>query len=80
MGDEEKEPFWNFYRILIVITFAAGLILGGIATNQIIDPILTGNYVQDQNSLTALNDRLDSRVDQLYNCLLENDVSPAVCG
>jgi len=76
---EEGEPFWNFYRILIVVTFVLGLILGGIATNQVVDPIVYGNQIQDQNSLQEMNDRLDSRVDELYNCLLENNVSPATC-
>ncbi|MCR4336069.1 MAG: hypothetical protein NUV57_06075 [archaeon] len=77
--DDEKEPFWNFYRILLVVVFVVGLILGGVATNQYIDPVLTGGQIHDQNSLVDLNERLDSRADQLYNCLLENDISPATC-
>lgn len=77
--DNEGEPFWNFYKILIVVTFVLGVILGGIATNQVIDPYLMNTNSGDFNKMIQSTERLDSRVDELYNCLLENDISPATC-
>ena len=75
----EKEPFWDTQRILLVGVFVIGLIIGIGITNQVIDPFINEGVISDQNTLSELNTRLDSRNDELYNCLLENEINPSSC-
>ena len=80
MEDDERARFWSKERIIFVLIFVAGLIIGGALTNQVLDPMLYGVQGADQNSLVELNERLDLRNDELFNCLLENSVDPSSCG
>lgn len=84
MSDEEDSiiklgSFWTTGRIILILVFLLGVIIGGVIVNQYIDPFIYANQVSDFNSVSALNNRLDTRADELYNCLLENDVSPTLC-
>ena len=74
-----ENGFWDTQKILLVGVFVIGLIIGIAITNQVIDPIINEGIVSDQNSLSELNTRLDSRNDELYNCLLENEINPSSC-
>ena len=74
-----ENGFWDTQKILLVGVFVIGLIIGIAITNQVIDPIINEGIVSDQNSLSELNTRLDSRNDALYNCLLENEINPSSC-
>ena len=73
------EQFWTPDRVLPAIVFVLGLLIGGFATNQYIDPFLSGTQAQDQNSLLEMNARLDARNDQLYYCLVDNNVPQSAC-
>ena len=74
-----ENGFWDTQKILLVGVFVIGLIIGIAITNQVIDPIINEGIVSDQNSLSELNTRLDLRNDELYNCLLENEINPSSC-
>lgn len=74
------DTFWTPDRILLALVFVAGLLIGGFVTNNYIGPYLNGSAVADQNSLLELNARLDSRNDQLYNCLVQNNIKVEACG
>jgi len=74
-----ENGFWDTQKILLVGVFILGLILGIVLTNQVIDPFINNGIISDQNSLAELNTRLDSRNDELYNCLLENEIAPSSC-
>ncbi len=71
--------FWTTQRIILAVVFVAGLILGVLATNQFLDPVVFQKAAPDYNALQETNQRLDTRNDQLYNCLLTNNVNPASC-
>ena len=77
--DEEKEGFWTKGRIIFILIFVTGVIVGAVLVNQVIDPFIYGVQGADQNSLVELNSRLDLRNDELFNCLLKNDVDPSTC-
>ena len=83
-GDDDhvslKGKFWDTQKILLVVVFLAGIIIGGVAVNQLVDPYFASVDSADFNAMVKLTERLDSRNDELYNCLLENDVNPATCG
>ena len=74
-----KGKFWDTQKILIVVALIAGIIIGGVVTNQVIDPYFASVDSADFNAMVKLTERLDSRNDELYNCLLDNDISPATC-
>jgi len=76
---EERDGFWSSTKIIFVLLFVAGFVVGALITNQFIDPFLSGTQASDQNSLSELNTRIDSRNDELYNCLLENEINPVDC-
>jgi len=71
--------FWTTNRILFALVFIFGIILGGILVNQYIDPFIYANRASDYNAVSELNNRLDSRADELYNCLVKNEISPSSC-
>ena len=75
-----KGKFWNTQKILLVVVFLAGIIIGGVAVNQLIDPYLASVDSAHFNAMVKLTVRLDSRNDELYNRLFDNDVNPATCG
>jgi len=70
------KKFWNLSKIFIVFVFLLGLLIGGILTNQFIDPTLNTGMVQDYNSLVELNEVLDSQADSYYQCLMKNGINP----
>lgn len=71
--------FWTSHRILLALIFATGLIIGGVITNQLVDPIIYSKQLSDYNSLSELNSRLDSRNDQLYSCIVKSNLDPEKC-
>ncbi|HLC79869.1 MAG TPA: hypothetical protein VJG83_05625 [archaeon] len=78
MRDEPmlSEHFWTSDRILLVLVFAVGLVVGIFAASQI---NLGPNSASDYNSLVQINERLDSRNDSLYSCLIRSDIDPINC-
>lgn len=84
MSDEEDSiiklgGFWTTGRIVLILVFILGVIIGGIIVNQYVDPFIYANQASDFNAVSSLNSRLDTRADELYNCLLAHDISPQVC-
>jgi hypothetical protein len=71
--------FWTSERILLALTFIIGLIIGGFATNQFIDPYLNSAKSEDYNSMKDLVDRLNERNDQLLQCLRDNGIDQTSC-
>ncbi len=80
--DDELPPgrFLAGQRPLLAGLFVLGLLIGGLVTNKYIDPYLNGAQSADRNSLLAQNQGLDARSDQLYRCLIANNVEPGSCG
>lgn len=88
MDDEEealisprgkRHGFWTAERMLFAAVFIAGLLIGAFATHQYIEPMIFAAKSSDSNALAQLNDSLDKRNDQLYSCLLENNIKPDTC-
>ena len=77
---KEGQKFWNGEKILLALVFLAGLIIGAALANQVIDPMLFSGKSSDSNTLIELNERLDARNDQLFNCLVKNEIEPSSCG
>ncbi len=71
--------FWDAQKILVVVVFIAGLLVGGFVTNKYIDKQVLAKQAVDSNSVSQLNSRLDQRNDLLYSCLLKNNISPETC-
>jgi len=76
---EEGEQFWNRERIILAGVFIAGLLIGAALMNQVVDPLILGNQAADYNALVELNERIDSRSDELYQCLVDNGIDADSC-
>jgi len=76
---EGRPRFWNAGRILLVIVFAIGFVLGAFVTNKYIDQSAITVQQADSNSLIAENQRLDQRGDVLHSCLVRYGISPDSC-
>ncbi|HZX34170.1 MAG TPA: hypothetical protein VFF09_02200 [archaeon] len=76
---KEGQKFWDGEKILLALVFLAGLIIGAALANQVIDPLLFSGKISDSNTLIELNERLDARNDQLFNCLVKNEIEPSSC-
>jgi len=59
--------------------FVVGFVVGAIIVNQVIDPVLYSSQSSDYNAISELNNRLDTRNDELYNCLIENAIDTETC-
>ncbi|VVC00367.1 Uncharacterised protein [uncultured archaeon] len=79
-GNVRGNGFWTTERKLFALFFILGLAIGGFLVHTYIDPAFYGLQAKDTNSIIEENSRLDSRAEELYNCLLENNIPPSVCG
>ena len=64
---------------IYIALLAIGIIIGGVATHEIVEPFLYKNQSSDFNSMAQLTERLDSRNDELYSCLEKNSIDPNNC-
>lgn len=71
--------FWSSDRILLAVIFLIGIAIGGLLTNQYVDPYLNSSKNADYNVLVQQNLRLDMRNDLLFSCLQKNNINPENC-
>jgi len=75
----ENEGVFTNERKILLIVFIAGIIIGGLIVNQFVDPFLNSGQLSDANATIELNNRLDSRNDELFQCLVDNGIDPDTC-
>ena len=76
---ETVRDFMDLRQVPLILLFLGGLIAGFLLTNQVIDPFIYKDKIGDYNKLVEINSGLDKRNDQLYSCLLQNNVNPENC-
>lgn len=80
--DEDDSPrrrgkkFLTLGKVFVIFIFLLGVLIGGIITNQFVDPVLNSGITQDYNALLETNEVLDSQADSYYQCLIENGINP----
>ena len=83
MRDEDSPisiHFWTAERIILLIIFIAGLLIGGVVTHQFIDSADLSKQAGDYNSLIEVNTAMDQRIDALSTCLINQGMNPSECG
>ena len=71
--------FWTFSRILLVAIFIAGFVAGIYVSQEYSTTGFLSLSGSDYNALAHENQRLDARNEELFKCLLENDIEPSAC-
>lgn len=79
MGRIISEQFWTADKILLLIVFFIGFILGAFAMDFYNTNISNKFQSNDYNSMLEINQRLSERNDQLFSCLIRNKVEPEEC-
>lgn len=76
---KKGKGFWTMNRIILLVVFCGGLVLGAVFTHYFVEPTLGSTVSLENQDLITRNTALDSLNDQYYSCLQTFGIDPQTC-